>query len=63
MWYQLQLKVDHDLNPSVDDTSLPYGYEKNKFFYKATNSLKIDGGNVVSVKKCNTYYPKILPLK
>jgi len=57
------LKVDYDLNSSVDDIFVPNGYEKNEFCSKSSKFIiKIDGGNVASVKKCNTYYHKILPL-
>jgi len=55
-------KVDHDLNPSVDDFLVPNGYEKISFLKSSKVIVKIDGGNVASVNKCNTYYPKILPL-
>ena len=59
-----RLTIDYDLNPSFDDIFMPNGQEKISFVSKATNSYKNnDGKNVVSVKKCNTYYPKVLPSK
>merc|ERR1712198_513535 len=32
--YLKQFKVDHDLNPSVDDFFVPNGYQKTSFFTK-----------------------------
>jgi len=57
------LKVNHNSNPCVDDIFVPDGYEKISFCLQSNKFIvKIDGGNVASVKKYNTYYPKISPL-
>ena len=60
-----RLKIDHDLNPSVDDISMPKEQEKFSFYCFESNKViqNNDGKNVASVKKCNTYYPKVLPSK
>ena len=59
-----RLKIDHDLNSSVDDISKPHKTRKNKFLYQEQQNIQNnDGRNVVSAKKFNTYYPKILPCK
>ena len=59
-----RLKVDPDSNPSVDDILMPNEHEKISFCFKSNKVLQNnDGKNVASVKKCNTYYPKVLPSK
>ena len=58
------MNIDPDSNPNVDDIRMPNGHEKNKFLFQNQQILQNnDGKNVASVKKCNTYYPKVLPLK
>jgi len=57
------LKIDHDLNLSVDDIFMPNGQEKDFSFKSHKFIQNNDGKNVASVKKCNTYYPKVLPFK
>jgi len=57
----LRLKIDPDSNPSVDDILMPNEHEKISFCFKSNKVLQNnDGKNAASVKKCNTYYPKIL---
>ena len=57
------MKIDSDSTPSDNDILMPYGYEKISFCFKSNKVLQNnDGKNVASVKKCNTYYPKVLPL-
>merc|ERR1712133_239608 len=59
-----RMKTDPDSTPSDNDILLPNGYEKISFSFKSNKVLQNnDGKNVASVKKCNTYYPKVLPLK
>ena len=58
------MKTDSDSTPSDNDILLPNGYEKISFCFKSNKVLQNnDGENVASVKKCNTYYLKVLPLK
>ena len=58
------MKIDPDSKPSVDDILMPNEHEKISFCFKSNRVLQNnDGENVASVKKCNTYYPKVLPSK
>ena len=59
-----RLKIDQDLNSCDDDISMPHKTRKNKFLYQEQQNIQNnDGRNVLSAKKFNTYYPKILPFK
>ena len=58
------MKTDHDSNQSVDDILMPNEHEKISLCFKSNKVLQNnDGKNVANVKKCNTYYPEVLPLK
>jgi len=49
------MKLEQDLNPSVDDIFMPNGQEKISFCFKSNKVIQNnDGKNVASVKKCNT---------
>ena len=47
-----RLKIDHDLDPSVDDISMPNGQHKISFCFKSNKVILNNGGkNVTSAKK------------
>ena len=46
-----RLKIDHDLNPSVDDISMPNGRYEISFCFKSNKVIQNDDGKNVKVRR------------
>ena len=45
-WYQLQIEDIDDLNPSVDDISMPNGQHEISFSFKSNKVIQNNGGKM-----------------